>query len=175
MQKSYEVRDSQWSEERRRHVQSHGHMHAPQPPKFAFGWTPTAPTGGWRDASSRKTSLLGAEASTLRFVLLCCLWYTSSALSSNTGKAIMNIFKFPVTLTFVQFGFIAGYCLLLASPVLRLAKLRRPTPAIIRSTLPMAIFQVGGHISSSMAISRIHVSTVHTIKVSIIHPGSERS
>ncbi|CCA75048.1 related to SLY41 protein [Serendipita indica DSM 11827] len=139
-------------------------MRVPQPPVVAYGWTPTAPKGGWKDASSSTTSLLGAEASTVRFVLLCCLWYASSALSSNTGKSIMVIFKFPVTLTFVQFGFIAGYCLLLASPVLRLAKLRRPTPAIIRSTLPMAAFQVGGHISSSMAISRIPVSTVHTIK-----------
>ncbi|KAJ2962580.1 hypothetical protein NUW54_g14330 [Trametes sanguinea] len=49
--------------------------------------------------------------------------------------------------TFVQFGF-----------------LRPPNKAIIQSTLPMGVFQVGGHIFSSMAISRIPVSTVHTIK-----------
>jgi solute carrier family 35 protein E1 len=30
----------------------------------------------------------------------------------------------------------------------------------------MAAFQVGGHIFSSLAISRVPVSTVHTIKVS---------
>jgi Triose-phosphate Transporter family len=103
--------------------------------------------------------------STLRFVLLCGLWYTSSALSSNTGKAILNQFRYPVTLTFVQFGFVAGYCLLFMSPLIRFTRMRPPTRAILRDTLPMGCFQVGGHIFSSMAISRIPVSTTHTIKV----------
>jgi len=40
-----------------------------------------------------------------------------------------------------------------------------PTRAIVNKTLPMGMFQVGGHMFSSMAISRIPVSTVHTIKV----------
>lgn len=42
--------------------------------------------------------------------------------------------------------------------------MRKPTRAILESTVPMGVFQVGGHILSSMAISRIPVSTVHTIK-----------
>ncbi|EMD39159.1 hypothetical protein CERSUDRAFT_47633 [Gelatoporia subvermispora B] len=104
------------------------------------------------------------SAATLRFILLCSLWYTSSALSSNTGKAILTRFRYPVTLTFVQFGFVAGYCLLFMSPLVRFSTFRRPTKAILQSTLPMGIFQVGGHIFSSMAISRIPVSTTHTIK-----------
>ncbi|KAI0060730.1 TPT-domain-containing protein [Artomyces pyxidatus] len=104
------------------------------------------------------------SATTLRFVLLCGLWYASSALSSNTGKAIMNQFRYPVTLTFVQFGFVAGYCLLFMSPVVRFSRLRKPSRAIFKDTLPMGLFQVGGHIFSSMAISRIPVSTTHTIK-----------
>lgn len=108
--------------------------------------------------------LPGAE--TLRFVLLCILWYSSSALSSNTGKVILNQFRYPVTLTFVQFGFVAFFCLLFMSPVVQFSRLRSPTKAILRDTLPMGCFQVGGHIFSSMAISRIPVSTVHTIKVS---------
>lgn len=118
--------------------------------------------------SSRSRPLTGSAptAPMLRFVLLCSLWYSSSALSSNTGKAILNQFRYPVTLTFVQFGFVAAYCLLLCSPWIRFTTLRRPNRAIIQSTLPMGVFQVGGHIFSSMAISRIPVSTVHTIKVS---------
>ncbi|GJE91232.1 TPT-domain-containing protein [Phanerochaete sordida] len=107
-------------------------------------------------------TLPGAEA--LRFVLLCALWYASSALSSNTGKVILNQFRYPVTLTFVQFGFVALFCLLFMSPAVRFSRLRAPTRAILRDTLPMGCFQVGGHIFSSMAISRIPVSTVHTIK-----------
>jgi solute carrier family 35 protein E1 len=104
-------------------------------------------------------------AATSRFILLCGLWYTTSALSSNTGKAILTQFRYPITLTIVQFGFVAVYCLLMMSPSVQFSRLRMPTKAIIRSTLPMGMFQVGGHMFSSMAISRIPVSTVHTIKV----------
>lgn len=104
---------------------------------------------------------------TVRFVLLCSLWYFSSALSSNTGKVILNNFKFPVTLTIIQFFFVAFYCWLVSRRQLGwTGRLREPTQAIVRNTLPMACFQVGGHIFSSMAISRVPVSTVHTIKVS---------
>jgi solute carrier family 35, member E1 len=121
-------------------------------------------------AFSRAKLMPELPTSTVRFILLCSLWYMSSAMSSNTGKAILNHFRYPVTLTFVQFGFVAGYCLLFMSPVVRISKLRRPTTVIIRNTAPMAVFQVGGHIFSSFAIARIPVSTVHTIKVcTVVH------
>lgn len=110
------------------------------------------------------TNPLNVSTSTIKFVFLCSLWYTSSALSSNTGKTILNQFRYPVTLTFVQFGFIAAYCLLCMTPFVGLSKFKPPTKAIVQSTVPMAVFQVGGHIFSSVAIARIPVSTVHTIK-----------
>lgn len=110
-------------------------------------------------------TLLQPSWSTVRFVLLCSLWYTSSAMSSNTGKVIMNAYRYPVTLTIIQFFFVASYSAICCQPVFGLTTLRKPTRAIVRSTLPMAVFQVGGHVFSSVAISRIPVSTVHTIKV----------
>ena len=125
-------------------------------------------------AQSNNSAIDGSKISTVResglsmpvFVLLCILWYTTSALSSNTGKVILSQFRYPITLTFIQFGFVAGYCLLFMTPLIRFSKLRKPTKTIVRNTFPMGLFQVGGHMFSSMAISRIHVSTVHTIKVS---------
>lgn len=114
----------------------------------------------------------GNVSSTFVFVFLCGLWYTSSALSSNTGKAILTQFRYPVTLTFIQFGFVAFYCLIFMTPVVRFSRLRMPTKAIVQSTLPMGLFQVVGHMFSSIAISRIPVSTVHTIKVSSHHSHS---
>lgn len=132
-----------------------------RPASLTHRHTPSSPT---LDAPS---------VATVRFILLCGLWYTSSALSSNTGKAILTQFRYPVTLTFVQFGFVAGYCLLFMSPLIQFSKLRSPTRAIILNTLPMGVFQVGGHITSSIAISRIPVSTVHTIKVCTILPITE--
>jgi solute carrier family 35 protein E1 len=77
----------------------------------------------------------------------------------------MMQFRYPITLTIVQFGFVAFYSLLFMSPLIRFSTVRMPTRAIIAKTLPMGMFQVGGHMFSSMAISRIPVSTVHTIKV----------
>ena len=85
-------------------------------------------------------------------------------------------FNYPVTLTFIQLGFISGWCLLLAviqrirggtGRVLFGAKhgIRHPTRDIIVTTLPMSCFQIAGHIFSSLATSRIPVSVVHTVKV----------
>ena len=123
--------------------------------------------------SKEMTSSSRSSQSTTTFVMLCALWYSSSALSSNTGKAILNQFRYPITLTFVQFGFVAFYCLLFMSPPVRFTRLRAPSKAIFMTTLPMGLFQVGGHMFSSVAISRIPVSTVHTIKV--VHPSSWRN
>ena len=114
----------------------------------------------------RRSMTTAPGSSNFLFILLCGLWYSTSALSSNTGKTILNQFRYPITLTFVQFGFVAFYCLLFMSPVIRFSRMRMPTKAILQNTFPMGLFQVGGHIFSSIAISRIPVSTVHTIKVS---------
>lgn len=116
-------------------------------------------------SSSSPSSSPHAIITNIKFVFLCSLWYTSSAVSSNTGKAIFNVFKFPVTLTLVQFIFIAFFSWAWTRPVLGMGKLRQPSKALLKGVLPMAAFQVGGHVFSSVATSRVPVSTVHTIKV----------
>lgn len=141
--------------------------------KLAF-WVPSSDRSTLtRHSRSSSLSLLPSLV-TFKFIFQCCIWYASSAMSSNTGKSIMNQFRYPVTLTFVQFFFVASFCALFMSPLVRFSKFRPPTRAIFHATLPMGAFQVGGHIFSSMAISRIPVSTVHTIKVltqpSILNP-----
>ncbi|KAL4065965.1 triose-phosphate transporter family-domain-containing protein [Scleroderma yunnanense] len=116
---------------------------------------------------SRRTRPLTSTESPfelVRFSFLCMIWYTTSALSSNTGKTILVQFSYPVTLTIIQFAIVAGYCLILMTPAVRFSRMRLPTRGILMTTLPMGAFQVGGHMFSSMAISRIPVSTVHTIK-----------
>jgi len=118
-------------------------------------------------STSPSLSFATPPSSTFVFVLLCGLWYTTSALSSNTGKTILMQFRYPITLTFIQFGFVAAYCLLFMSPIIRFSRFRMPTKAILQNTLPMGMFQVVGHMFSSIAISSIPVSTVHTIKVTL--------
>lgn len=102
----------------------------------------------------------------LKFILNCCMWYLSSSLTNNVGKSIMNAFQFPVTLTFVQFGLVAFWCYVIA--VFKSSRIRSPTHDILKTITPLALFLIVGHVFSSIAISRVPVSLVHTIKVSII-------
>ena len=99
-----------------------------------------------------------------------------SALSNTSSKSILNALPRPVTLTIVQFGFVSSWCILLAfvarymPPVGKAIPglqggLRYPNTHVIYTTAPLAFFQVGGHIASSMATNKIPVSLVHTIKV----------
>jgi Triose-phosphate Transporter family len=132
-----------------------------------------APLISFLDSIRPQFSLSGTS---LKFVLLCLLWYFSSALSNNSLKQILIQFNYPVTLTFVQFGFIAGWCLLLAlvqqlrgpsHSALFGAKsgIRAPSRQVLLTTLPMTFFQIAGHIFGSLATSEIPVSVVHTVKV----------
>ncbi|OAD02350.1 hypothetical protein MUCCIDRAFT_145196 [Mucor lusitanicus CBS 277.49] len=98
----------------------------------------------------------------LKFILNCCMWYVSSSLTNNVGKSIMNAFQFPVTLTFVQFGLVAFWCYVIA--VFKSSRIRSPTHDILKTITPLALFLIVGHVFSSIAISRVPVSLVHTIK-----------
>lgn len=108
-------------------------------------------------------------------VTLCVVWYFSSALTNTSSKSILNAFPKPATLTLVQFAFVSLLCLFfswLASVFPRLKTaipalkygIRSPTRDVIMTTLPLAAFQIGGHLLSASATEKIPVSLVHTIK-----------
>lgn len=92
------------------------------------------------------------------------MWYVASSLTNNTGKQILNVFRYPVTLTFLQFGLVA-VCCFTAARLFGATHIRPPTSDITRTIVPLAVFLIVGHVFSSIAISRIPVSMVHTIKV----------
>jgi solute carrier family 35 protein E1 len=99
----------------------------------------------------------------------------SSALTNTSSKSILNAFPKPITLTLIQFAFVSFWCILLvylarlhpslgnAIPALRHG-IRYPTREVVGTTLPLALFQLSGHILSSTAMAKIPVSLVHTIK-----------
>jgi solute carrier family 35 protein E1 len=107
--------------------------------------------------------------------MLCGVWYMTSIFTNMSSKAILTALPQPVTLTTVQFAFVSGWCLLLAAAARRFPRLkqtmpflkygiRSPSKELIMATLPLTCFQIGGHILSADATSRIPVSLVHTIK-----------
>ncbi|KAI7852361.1 triose-phosphate transporter family-domain-containing protein [Circinella umbellata] len=104
-----------------------------------------------------------AVSDNLKFILNCCMWYMSSSLTNNMGKQILNMFRFPVTLTFIQFGLVAMWCYGVAT-LFGVTQIRSPTRRIAETMAPLAVFLIVGHVFSSIAISRVPVSLVHTIK-----------
>lgn len=103
------------------------------------------------------------------------MWYASSVLTNTSSKSILTTLNKPATLTIVQFAFVSSYCIFcswLAStfPAVRATipalknPVRAPSVDVVRTTMPLALFQIGGHLLSSNATSKIPVSLVHTIK-----------
>lgn len=99
----------------------------------------------------------------------------TSIFSNTSSKAILTALPKPVTLTIVQFAFVSGWCLFLAAMARRHPRLKQimpflkygirpPTKDLLMTTLPLAFFQIVGHVLSSDATRRIPVSLVHTIK-----------
>ena len=99
----------------------------------------------------------------------------SSALTNTSSKSILNAFPQPITLTVVQFAFVSFWCLFFSYLATRSSWVRDTVPAlrngirppsreVISTTLPLALFQLGGHVLSSTATEKIPVSLVHTIK-----------
>lgn len=110
-----------------------------------------------------------------RLIGLCLIWYMTSALTNTSSKSILNALPKPITLTVVQFAFVSIWCLSLSYLSASFPWLRDSVPALkngiqyptrdaIMTALPLAVFQLAGHILSSMATSKIPVSLVHTIK-----------
>ncbi|KAJ3373955.1 suppressor of loss of ypt1 [Kappamyces sp. JEL0680] len=66
----------------------------------------------------------------LRFFVTCVLWYASSAITNNIGKEILLEFKFPVTLTIVQFAFVSLFSALYGALPLGLTQALSPVLTI---------------------------------------------
>lgn len=106
-----------------------------------------------------------SSPSLLRIAVLCFFWYSSSALTNNTSKQIMGLYSIPVTLTWVQFGFVALYCFLFSKYTLPPTKRIRPLDlSMARQTAVISLFQITSHVFSSVALTRVTVSFAHTIK-----------
>ncbi|KAL8844073.1 MAG: hypothetical protein Q9205_001426 [Flavoplaca limonia] len=174
-------RDDRWQARKDHHIAwSNGHLSG-TPPKHG---RQKSISEAIRTIRTRKGSVSANAAEiadalkapvSIRLILLCIIWYMSSALTNTSSKTILNAFPQPVTLTVIQFACVSSWCVTLAIlgrlfpplqraiPVLKHG-IRYPSRDVIRTTLPLAMFQIGGHILSSTATQKIPVSLVHTIK-----------
>ena len=102
-------------------------------------------------------------------------WYMTSALTNTSSKSILTAFPKPVTLTILQFAFVAIWCLILAYLASVFPSLKKSIPAlkngimrpskdVMYTAMPLSVFQLLGHLLSSYAMQKIPVSLVHTIK-----------
>ncbi|KAI9591299.1 triose-phosphate transporter family-domain-containing protein [Syncephalis fuscata] len=95
--------------------------------------------------------------------MLCLAWYASSAVANNVGKQLLNIFHYPVTVSWVQFAFIAVYGII-AAKGLGLSRLQGPSIDLLKTVVPLCGFQIGSQVLTSVATSRVPISSVHTVK-----------
>lgn len=129
----------------------------------------------------------------LKLIFLCFIWYFTSVISSSTTKQILIDFKYPVSLTEIQFIINALLCLILLFSIKLFYQLGKinihqnfpngtfppllinnqysilnnfllPSKLILKTTIPMGLFQFLGQIASHNSTSIIPVSLVHTIK-----------
>lgn len=156
-----------------------GRLHQPKPMNFTQFQLPSPPMSKIslpieRVVESKWKLILD----NYKIVLLCLSWYLVSIFCSNLAKTILNQYNFPIILTQSQFILNCLLCVLLLSIVrynswenhfpigvipTNLSEFT-PNDLIFKTTLPMGIFQVIGHIASHKATSVIQVSFVHTIK-----------
>jgi len=99
---------------------------------------------------------------TIKLGLLILGWYLASALHSNYSKKVLKQYKHPITMTYIQFFSIALYNFF--SHILGFTKLKPLSMYVIKQTLPLSIFQIGGHLLNSYSLSLVSVNFVQTIK-----------
>lgn len=123
-------------------------------------------------------------------VTFCLVWYAMSAISSNITKKILIEFPYPTTLTEVQFLISSMFCIgtmwvinnqrwlvkyfpqgsvptmdqFEKNGAVSTWNLVKPNEKVLKTTIPMGMFQFVGHITSHQATSVIPVSLVHSVK-----------
>ncbi|ODQ81999.1 hypothetical protein BABINDRAFT_32448 [Babjeviella inositovora NRRL Y-12698] len=117
----------------------------------------------------------------VRITGTCLVWYAVSSFTSQSTKAILTVFPYPLSLALWQFFILAVLCAVFSTivshfPVLRMHFPKGTVPAhndaravllsraILKSTLPLGVFQFVGKFLSLQAMSLVPVATVSSVK-----------
>ena len=100
----------------------------------------------------------------LKLLLVCLLWYSSSASGNVIGKMVLNEFPYPMTMTMVQLASAAIYL----GPILSLLNVPKTGEISKRyyltMVLPLAFGKFVSSVSSHISIWKVSVSYAHTGK-----------
>ncbi|KAK3090612.1 hypothetical protein FSP39_013132 [Pinctada imbricata] len=106
-------------------------------------------------------------ADSLKFVLVCLMWYICSASGNIIGKMVLNEFPYPVTVTMTQLFAISVYMI----PILYFMKVPHTGDISKRYYLvmifPLALGKFLASVSSHFSIWKVSVSYAHTVKATL--------
>jgi len=122
-------------------------------------WTASLP---WAAPSAER---IGAYLrDNIQLVLACSMWYLTSSLSGIFAKQLLSYF--PRVLSVTYFAFVLN--VLFGVGIGRLGPSMHvdfpPSNEALRTLLPFSVLRVFSHVTSTMSLSRISLSLMHTIK-----------
>lgn len=112
----------------------------------------------------------------VKVLVTCLVWYVVSATTSQLTKEILTQFPFPSFVGQFQFLISALYCLMISFVLISYPRLNKFPPGtmpssgilinrvLLKTTLPLGVFQCLGKFCSLAATSRVPVATVASIK-----------
>jgi len=112
--------------------------------------------------------MLNGRNTAIRIVVLCLLWYVTSAGNNVIGKLLLQSFPYPITVTIVQLLSITVYSL----PALKFIRGSKRVPNIewsyyIKIIIPLAFGKFFASVSSHISLWAVPVSYAHTVKASM--------
>lgn len=112
--------------------------------------------------------MLNGRQLAIRVVVLCLLWYITSAANNVIGKLLLQSFPYPITVTIVQLLSISIYSV----PALRFISGAKRQPILdwnyyIKIIIPLAFGKFFASVSSHISLWAVPVSYAHTVKASM--------
>lgn len=117
----------------------------------------------YRSCQKKETAMDNRDVMhALKLIVVCMMWYASSASGNVIGKLVLNEFPYPMTMTMVQLVSAAVYL----GPILKIMGV--PIAGEIssqyywRMIVPLAFGKFVSSVSSHVSIWKVSVSYAHT-------------
>ncbi|XP_054159863.1 tectonin beta-propeller repeat-containing protein 1-like [Oppia nitens] len=122
----------------------------------------------WQIFNKHLNHMPNGRHTAIRVLILCLLWYITSAGNGVIGKLLLQSFPYPITVTIVQLLSITIYSL----PALSLISRGKREPTLewsyyVKIIIPLAFGKFFASVSSHISLWAVPVSYAHTVKASM--------